>query len=102
MVEEKISNPGHEPCNVQVVFHKYSGNSSFELWGESGKFLTVPAATVELASPTRVESAGEDLHEDTESGSSGEEMNELELLCQSVTDITRERDTLCEELETIR
>ena len=50
MVEGKINDLGHEPCNVQVVFQEYSGDASFELWGESGKFLTVPAATVESTS----------------------------------------------------
>ena len=57
-------------------------------WDEDGEFLMVPSDTDH---PTKVTSNAE-----------REGMNKVELLCQSVTDITRERDTLSHELETIR
>lgn len=45
---------------------------------------------------------GDDLYGDTDIRSSGEEGNKVELLPQSVMDITRERDNLHEEVEAIR
>ena len=41
-------------------------------------------------------------HTEMASGSSGEKGNKVELLHQSVTEITRERDNICEELVAIR
>ena len=65
-----------------------TSNASFQLWDEDGEFLMVPSDTDH---PTKVTSKAK-----------GEEMSKVELLCQYVTDITRERDTLSYELETIR
>ena len=42
------------------------------------------------------------MHGDSDSRSSEGETNEVELLHQSVTDVTGERDALCEELKMIR
>ena len=96
MVEGKISKMGHEPYNVQIVFEEYSSDASFQLCDKDGKFLTVPSADANHCSE------GDEPYEEMASGSFGEERNEVELLCQSVTDITRERDELREELETTK
>ena len=84
MVEGKISDLGHEPCNVQVIFEEYSSNTSFQLWDEDGEFPTVPSDT---APPYE----GDEQGGDTGSESSIEETSEVELLRQSVTNLTRER-----------
>ena len=73
----------------------YPSNASFQLQNEDGEFLMVP-------------SDADHPYEDDEQGRgtcselSREETNKVELLCQSVTDLTRERDTLSHELETTR
>ena len=95
MVEEKISELSHEPCNVQVVFEKYCSDASFQLCEGDGEFLTVHSADADHSYE------GDEPYRETASGLSGEEGNEVELLRQSVTDITRERDNICEELEAI-
>ena len=38
VIEGKISELGHELCNVQVK--EYTSDAAFELWDESGGFLT--------------------------------------------------------------
>ena len=96
IIQDSISHLGHEPRNVQVVFDEYYSSAAFELWDESGKFLTVPPVDVEH-SP-----AGDEQHEESGDERPAEETSELETLRQSVVDITRERDTLCDELETVR
>ena len=95
MVEGKISEMGHEPHNVQVVFEEHSSDASFQLCDEDGEFLTVPSADADHSYE------GDEPYEEMASGSF-EEQNEVQLLRQSVTDITRERDKLCEELEATR
>ena len=44
MVEWKISEMGHEPYNVQIVFEEYSSDTSFQLYDKDGEFLTVLSA----------------------------------------------------------
>ena len=83
-----ISDLCHKSCNVQVVFEEYSSNTYYQLWNEDGEFLTVP---LDADHPMKVTSKTE-----------REETSKEELLCQSVTDTTRERNTLSHELETIR
>ena len=63
---------------------------------EDGEFLMVSSADADHSYE------GDEPYRETASGSSGEEGNEVELLCQSVADITTERDNICEELEAIR
>ena len=93
MVKGKISEMGDELYNVQIVFEEYSSDPSFQLCGE---FLTVPSADADHSYE------GDELYEETVSESFGEEQNKVELLRQSVTDITGERDKLHEELEATR
>ena len=96
MVKGKISEMGHEPYNVQVVFEEYSGDASFQLFDEGSEFLMVPSADTDHSYE------GDEPYEEMASGSFGEEQHKVELLRQSVTDITRERDKLCKELEATR
>ena len=96
MVKGKISELGHESCNVQVVLEEYFSDASFQLRDESGEFLMVPSAGADHFYK------GNDLYGEMNSGLSREKGNKVELLNQSVMDITRERDSLCEELEAIR
>ena len=35
MVEGKLGDEGHDPCNVQVVFVEYSSEAAFVLWDEA-------------------------------------------------------------------
>ena len=93
MVEGKTSEMGHEPYNIQVVFEEYSSDASFKLCDEGGEFLTVPSVDADHSYE------GDELYEEAASRSLEEERNEVELLRQSVTDITGERDKLGEELE---
>ena len=95
MVEGKISEMGHEPNNVQVVFEEYSSDASFQLCNEGSEFLAVPSAGADHSCK------GDEPYKETASGSF-EERNKVQLLRQSVTDITRERDNLREELEATR
>ena len=96
MVEGKISEMGHEPYNVQIVFEEYSSDASFQLCDEDGEFLTVPSADTDHSYE------GDEPYEETVSESFGGECNKVELLRQSVADVTRERDKLREKLEATR
>ena len=95
MVEGKISEMSHEPYNVQVVFEEYFSDASFQLCDEGGEFVTVSSADANYSYK------GDEPYQETASGSF-EEQNEVQLLHQSVTDITRERDKLRKELEATR
>jgi len=98
LVEGKLDEEGHDPCNVQVVFEEYSSEAAFVLWDEDGEFLSVPAAesvvTDELLEPMERESA-------RSSVDPTEDPDELEILRQAVADITTERDTLQMQLQQV-
>jgi len=61
LVEGKLNEGGHNPCNVQVVFGEYPSEAAFVLWDEDGEILSVLVAesvmTNELPEPTDGESA---------------------------------------------
>ena len=97
VIEGKISELDHEPCNVQVLFEEHTSDTAFELWDESGGFLTVPSAARE---PSPVEESHE--RTERESESSEVEPDELASLRESVAAITTERDALRNELEAVR
>ena len=63
IVEGKISEMGHEPYNVQVVFEEYSSDASFQLCNEGYDFLTVPSADADHSYE------GDEPYEETASGS---------------------------------
>ena len=75
---------------------EYSSDASFQLYDEDSKFLTVPSADADHSYE------GDEPYKETASKSFGEERNKVELLRQSVTDVTRGRDKLREELEATR
>jgi len=96
LVEGKLGEEGHDPCNMQVVFEEHSSEALFVLWGEDGEFLSVPSAesvvTDKLLEPTERESARSSV-EPTE------DADDLETLRQTVAYITTERDTLQKQLQ---
>ena len=91
LVEGKLNEEGHDPCNVLVVIEEYSSEAAFVLWDEDGEFLCIFAAesvvTDELLEPTERESARSSV-EPTEVA------DDLETLRQAVAYIAIERDTL--------
>ena len=94
VVEDKLSDEGHDPCNIQVVFEGYSSEAAFVLCDEKGEFLTVPVA----ASTTEVTPEVIVRESEHSSEESGDEPDEIETLRQTVEDITTERDTLQAQL----
>ena len=96
MFEGKINKLCHELCNIQFVIEEYSNDASFQLCDKGDKFLTVPPADADHSYE------GDEPNGETDSESSGEKGNEVELLCHSVMNIIREKDSLHEELEAIR
>ena len=83
MVEGKLSDDGHDSCNVQVVFVEYLSEAVFVLWDEDGEFLTPPVAV----------STAKAVPEITEHEHSGEP-DDMERLHQTVADITTKWDSL--------
>ena len=63
MVEGKISEMGHKPYNVQIVFEEYSSDASFQLCDEGGKFLMVPSVDADHSYK------GDEPYKETASGS---------------------------------
>ena len=98
LVEGKLGEEGHDPCNVQVVFEEYSSEAAFVLWDEDGEFLCVPAVesvvTDELLEPTERESARSSVEPTKDA-------DDLDTLRQAVADITTERDTLQMQLQQV-
>jgi len=98
LVEGKLNEGGHDPCNVQVVFDEYSSEAAFVLWDEDGEFLSAPMAefivTDELPKPTNRESACSSVEPTNDA-------DNLEKLRQAVVDITSERDALQMQLQQI-
>ena len=94
VVEGTLSDEGHDPCNIQVVFAEYSSEATFVLCDEEGEFLTVPvaASTTEVTPEVVVH---ESEHSSEESG------DEIETLRQTVEDITTERDALQAQLQEV-
>jgi len=95
LVEGKLNEGGHDPCNV---FEEYSSEAAFVLWDEDSGFLSVPAAesivTDELPEPMDHESA----HSSVEPTN---DADDLETLRQAVADITSEQDTLQMQLQQV-
>ena len=97
VVEGKLSDEGHGPCNIQVVFAEYSSETAFVLCDEEGEFFTVPvAASMTEVTPEVVERESEHSSEE-----SGDEPDEIETLHQTVEDITTERDALQAQLQVV-
>ena len=96
LVEGKLNEGGHDPCNMQEVFGEYCSEAAFVLWDEDGEFLSVLVAesvvTDELPEPTDSESARSSVEPTTDI---------LETLHQAVADITSERDTLRMQLQQV-
>ena len=97
MVEGKLGDEGHDPCNFQVVFVEYSSEAAFVLWDEEGEFLTVPAAV-----PTTEVTPEVSEHESDRSREElRDEPDEVEALRQTVETVTIERDALQVQLQEV-